>query len=861
MWRKFLLCVLLFFYISCNANAFNEEEYELYVTSLQLSDLVLSESFVVYQHSVSGIYYLSILDFARNMNIKLSKDGDNISGWIMNEEDSFVINTKTKIVQRKDNNDLSLKEEDLISVYGDDYISFASLEAFMPLSVIFDNFQQVIKVETKVVLPIQQQISRDQKYQKLAKFKEQNTKNLYENLPLEVQEYGLFSIPNLRFNYDTNFSSKQPQQRTDALSFYVNNHTGYHLMNAAGTVSNGNISSMRLSMQKNDFIKRPFEHQLHAKQYWFGDIASKPINLISSSVNGIGFFVSNIPPGWKIDFNNLYITGYAVPHWSVEVYINNNLFNFATVNETGVYSFQDVPLNVGLNTVKLIFYGPYGEKKEVVENINLSSSLLPKNKLVYEITKIKEGSFLFENAQDESLINTVQKGDIQQANFRYGLGDKTAIAIGMVNRQKNLLNDNKNAENYIHSSFTTGLEKILLNMDIVNQVNTDGYAVNLSANTPVFTASNLFVSSQFFSNKFNNVIYNKDSEGARKLSNEMRLTTGKNIFGRYLSTIYYLNFAQLNSGSITHTNSLRNSMSVYSFLNISHTFTINKILNDIQAYGALNVTTRYKNILILRGSINYVPFFGQQGIASHSLNINYNIGKYGISFGTTGDAAIGVNFNRRYFTTSVSFGYSKMLGMQVKLGIASGVVFSGITPKITPANTANSGTVEVQAFLDENQNGIFDFDEEPLPGVGVKVSSKEDKEVTNEEGKMIITNLPVGSEIPFDINTGIVPDISMKAGNGVKKRLVLLSGATHKVQLPVIRTTEIDGTLSITNGEMEIPIANTVVKLVNRENEIVKTTTTSSDGYYIFTEVPHGLYKVKISTEDAKRYKDYLMEQ
>jgi hypothetical protein len=331
------------------------------------------------------------------MNIKLSKDGDNISGWIMNEEDSFVINTKTKIVQRKDNNDLSLKEEDLISVYGDDYISFASLEAFMPLSVIFDSFQQVIKVETKVVLPIQQQISRDQKYQKLAKFKEQNTKNLYENLPLEVQEYGLFSIPNLRFNYDTNFSSKQPQQRTDALSFYVNNHIGYHLMNAAGTVSNGNISSMRLSMQKNDFIKRPFEHQLHAKQYWFGDIASKPINLISSSVNGIGFFVSNIPPGWKIDFNNLYITGYAVPHWSVEVYINNNLFNFATVNETGVYSFQDVPLNVGLNTVKLIFYGPYGEKKEVVENINLSSSLLPKNKLVYEITKIKEVQVLFVN--------------------------------------------------------------------------------------------------------------------------------------------------------------------------------------------------------------------------------------------------------------------------------------------------------------------------------------------------------------------------------------------------------------------------------------------------------------------------------
>ena len=101
----------------------------------------------------------------------------------------------------------------------------------------------------------------------------------------------------------------------------------------------------------------------------------------------------------------------------------------------------------------------------------------------------------------------------------------------------------------------------------------------------------------------------------------------------------------------------------------------------------------------------------------------------------------------------------------------------------------------------------------------------------------------------------------MKAGEGVRKKLVLLSGATHKVLLPVIRTSEIDGTLSITNGDTEIPIANTVVHLINRENEIVKTTTTSSDGYYIFTEVPQGLYKVKIFKEGVKRYKDYLMEQ
>ena len=147
-----------------------------------------------------------------------------------------------------------------------------------------------------------------------------------------------------------------------------------------------------------------------------------------------------------------------------------------------------------------------------------------------------------------------------------------------------------------------------------------------------------------------------------------------------------------------------------------------------------------------------------------------------------------------------------------------------------------------------------------LLGVGVTITGREMNKVTDNEGTMILTNLPMGSEMLFDVNTGIMPDITMKGGKMAKRRMVLLSGATHVIMLPIIQTTEIDGTLAVKQGDTQIPMGNVQIKLIDKENRVVQTTKTSSDGYYIFSEVPHGVYKVKLDDKEVKRYKDYLVE-
>ena len=80
------------------------------------------------------------------------------------------------------------------------------------------------------------------------------------------------------------------------------------------------------------------------------------------------------------------------------------------MNASGVYSFQNIPLNAGLNTVKLVFYGPYGQRREVVEKVNLDSKLLQKGKVVYEVSGVKSGRSILET-DEQKIANALTRGD------------------------------------------------------------------------------------------------------------------------------------------------------------------------------------------------------------------------------------------------------------------------------------------------------------------------------------------------------------------------------------------------------------------------------------------------------------------
>lgn len=852
--------------------------YEPYLTSFNLGSITIADDFIIYGSTIQrDKYYIPLSFFAKYTQIPLEEKGDLLVGWFLKENNKIEINTKTGVV-KIGNATYQFTAQDAVILYTELLVSIEMLAQLFPMEMKFDLSQQVLNVETKTPFPIEQALARQEALGNINKDKNPDDEEL-KKAKLEVQEYQQFSMPNIDMTY-SNAINSQTFKMNQNLSFTSTSHLLKSILNVTGSVVGNsdqfNLNSMKASLRRNDSISHPFEHYLHPKQYWVGDIATTPANLISSATTGIGASVSNIPAGWKIDFNNLQITGYAIPNWSVEIYLNNNLLNFSTVDLTGFYLFSEIPLSAGLNTVKLVFYGPFGQSREVIQKVNLSSSLLQKGKIGYEFSTVKERTSIIPTASSIPKADD-QTYDTQRyfGNIRYGIGNETSLAIGMTSYMKNFTGIAANQaerQNYLSSSITTSLFGIIVNTDFAYHLNSHEGAAKFSLNAPVFKESNLFVSSQIFTEKFISETRPQANEAAQKSLNEIRIKNGIKLFGKFVVGTYSLKVNTLNSGNANYTLDAQNSITFIKSLSLANSLqtSVNQNGNQVvkSTTGSANLTFKSEKGFLLRGTVNYTPLFAQTFFTTSSFSANYNRGLFGTTstynmnlVTNQGTYMIGLNVNSKYITTSFQLGTDKSISANININFNKSVIFDGIKPKISQSGAASGGIIAVSAFMDANNNGKWDFDEVPAKDVAIKTSGNSKKELTNAKGQLLLTGLPSDSAFLFDADTGMMPDISVQPAQSVKRKIILKAGAPHKILVPIVKIIDIEGTLVVQMNDEKIPVSNATIQLIDKSNKIIDTTTTTPDGYYIFSRVVQGTYKVRASKETIEKYKKYLLNK
>lgn len=222
---------------------------------------------------------------------------------------------------------------------------------------------------------------------------------------------------------------------------------------------------------------------------------------------------------------------------------------------------------------------------------------------------------------------------------------------------------------------------------------------------------------------------------------------------------------------------------------------------------------------------------------------------------------VGLNVNSKYLTTSLQFGTQNSSAVNLNLNFNRGLTFNGIKPSISSSGAATGGAIEVSAFMDANNNGEWDFDEQPAKNVAAKISGSVSKEVTDENGKILLVGLPAEVAILFDGDITMMDGMSMKVSQSVKRKIILKAGSTHKVLIPIVKIIDIEGTLMIQMGEEKLPIGNAKVQLIDRDNQVVDTVTTTQDGYYVFSGAVQGKYKVRAEKAVVERYKNYLQNK
>jgi hypothetical protein len=160
---------------------------------------------------------------------------------------------------------------------------------------------------------------------------------------------------------------------------------------------------------------------------------------------------------------------------------------------------------------------------------------------------------------------------------------------------------------------------------------------------------------------------------------------------------------------------------------------------------------------------------------------------------------------------------------------------------------AETGTVAVSPYIDNNYNQQRDPGEAAPPNASMRIGSQTIK--VDDNGTAIATLLPVNTPVRIMMD----PD-DQKANptlsSGVDAYTVVpRPGKVIAVNFPLFETSQIEGTVSVPPGEKP---SGLVVELVNTDGQVIRSAHSAFDGYYLLADIMPGSYKIRIAGSSLK---------
>jgi len=121
---------------------------------------------------------------------------------------------------------------------------------------------------------------------------------------------------------------------------------------------------------------------LNATHFALGDVGGASNRLLSSA-NGRGVEVTNRPLLSPAEFDRTRFEGEMPTGWEAELYRNGELLAFSRSDGSQRYFFDDVPLLYGDNRFEIVTYGPQGQQRSRLEQVNVGQNQVPTGQTWY----------------------------------------------------------------------------------------------------------------------------------------------------------------------------------------------------------------------------------------------------------------------------------------------------------------------------------------------------------------------------------------------------------------------------------------------------------------------------------------------
>lgn len=313
----------------------------------------------------------NLFDFLRIRN-ESSPGQESISGFFINPEATYTISKNDNRITYQDKV-FNLGPSDLIRTESNLYLKSTWFGKAFGLECNFNFRSLSVTVNTRLELPLIREMRQEEMRRNLSSLKGDVKADTTIGRIYPLFRFGMadWSVT----------ASEEVKGRSDAR---LNLNLGAMVAGGEATASLYYNSSDKFSEKQQYYLWRFVNNDFAPlRQVLAGKIASNAISSLYNPVLGVQ--LTNTPTTYRRSFGTYTLSDKTEPGWTVELYVNNVLVNYVKADASGFFSFE-VPLVYGYSSVKLKFYGPWGEERTREQNISIPYNFLPKNTFEYTVS-------------------------------------------------------------------------------------------------------------------------------------------------------------------------------------------------------------------------------------------------------------------------------------------------------------------------------------------------------------------------------------------------------------------------------------------------------------------------------------------
>jgi len=738
-----------------------------------------------------------------------------------------------------------------VAIYDNDlYVRADLAEQLLPLKLRPDVNAQTLAVQPTEPLPFQQRLAREARAAGLGA-RQAQTRVAVIDTP-----YALFTAP----AFDVNLGGMVTRDGQDQTRSYDVRmagdlaHAGFQ--GFVGSDQHGELNDVRVLFERKDASGHALG-RFGGRRAAAGDVFSPSMALGAGSVNGRGLYYSSAPLEVRDLATPLNLRGELPLGEEVELYVNEVLQATRTSADHGRYEFLDVPLTYGLNTIRLVFYGPQGQSREEVRRINFGSGQIEAGRLVMRLAALEQNRTVFEinSAPDDPTTGEIRLA----ALFDYGISPALTVSGGVsrysprgqaltvgqlglrgslsgLGTQIDVASDSQGG-----SGATVGLAGRLYGISVVtrhaeywNGFIDETRQIGISEGMLLKRASDFRADGQIRIGDDFNIPLSLDMRrierinGAETLNAEFR--TSAPIDRYYLST------------------------------SLSYAEERTPVGRQRGLFGAIDVATLIAARAQFRGGLSYrvspeVALDSAYATADIQLNDRSTLRLSAVhSLGVRETTAFQASafYRASRFDVSLTGAYETDSGdWRLGLQMGFGLTFDRDTRRyeVVRPGVSTGGSVAFDAFVDANGDGVRQAGEAPVPNVVLETQAG--AVVTDAEGRAFAPGLGDGAAVQMRVNLEGIDDPFM-LGKADAIRTAPRPGRTAVVSYAMQQSGEIELTVLLDRPGVERrPLAAVNLRLEPEDARPVIAARSDHAGVVFIEGAAPGTYRIRLDPQQA----------